>query len=42
MSEKSALINEKTADVRENVGVNVGENVGINKREVIKLISEKI
>ena len=33
---KSALIDEKTADVQENVGI----NVGINEQNVIKMISE--
>ena len=33
---KSALIDEKTANVQENVGI----NVGINEQNVIKMISE--
>lgn len=41
---KNALIDKKTANVGEYVGVNVGEkvgiNVGINEQNVIKMISE--
>ena len=36
---KSALIDEKTANVQGNVGGNVGENVGEKEREIIEIIA---